>query len=350
VLSRIGSGWVTSSSSAAAQIQQQIPIIFRIDIEPDELFIDRSQRLPWKGYEGAVAFFRSIRAQMAAATKSPVRLCWFFRMDPQIAETYGSPEWAVTEYPSYVRFFEAHGDEIGLHTHPYRWVSEHDRWCLDHANQEWVDHCVRMSFASYRRIFGRDCLSFSFGDRWMNDATLTLLESLGARFEFTVEPGYEERPSHHMHELYTGFLPAYTTVPRSPYRPSRFDFRRADLSNESQIWMIPMTTGYFPHGVVRLLYYTLRGTRVRKSEFRTLNPIHNWKTFQTIIHQALDGFERPYLSMVVRADVFAKPYLLKNVRANLDWFLRRPDIERFVFATPAEALGILGLRSLETRT
>lgn len=320
-----------------------VATIFRIDVEPDGFFIDRWKQTPWKGFEGTVDFIDDARLRIAAATGAPAHFTWLFRMDPQIAEVYGRPDWAVTHYPSWPRQFVEDGDEIGLHTHAYRWIAERKRWSLDHANQVWVDHCVRISFDAFRRSFGRDCLSFSFGDRWMNNQTFELIASLGVRYELTVEPGAEERPSYHMNELFTGTLPAYANVPRYPYRPSRRDFRVAGPERTSGPWIIPMSTGYLPRGLIRTFYYAVRDREIRKGEYCTLNPMLDHRAFSTLVHRALAEGRQPFLSLVTRTDAFAEPGSLRNIRRNLDWLLRRPDIGRFRFVTPAEALTLLGL-------
>lgn len=45
--------------------------------------------------------------------------------------------------------------------------------------------------------------------------------------------------------------------------------------------------------------------------------------------------------MTVRSDGFMRRHQLRNIRANLDWLLKRSDINRFAFATPERALGML---------
>jgi hypothetical protein len=204
---------------------RKIPIILCIDVEPLEREIDRVVAKDWDGVEETFRFLSDVRPALAAATGAPVKFSWFFRMDPQIADTYGDPSWVVRRYGKIIEQLERAEDEFGLHTHAWRWDERFKRWVVDHADQEWVEHCLRMSFEAYRRAFGRSCYSFRFGDHWMNNATIDLLESLGVRFDLTVEPGMKPAPALVLKELHTGSLPDYTVTPRRPYRPAREDFQ-----------------------------------------------------------------------------------------------------------------------------
>lgn len=316
-----------------------VPFIFRIDVEPDERHVDRFNPLPWEGFERAFELLRSTREHIAAATGSPAHFVWLLRMDPQVAETHGAPQWVAERYGSHMRTLADDGDEIGLHTHAFRWLKERQRWGTDHADQAWVEHCVRMSFTAYQDAFGRQCTVFSFGDRWMSDATVHLLEALGVQFDLTVEPGHLASPSARSDD--TGTLPAYTDVPRHPYRPSYEDFRKAEPSRRQGIWMIPLVAESFPRGWVRRLYGGLRRRGGGAHKQVTLNPILDPGSFRSIVERALLRPDATVLAMTVRSDGFMRRHQLRNIRANLDWLLKRSDINRFAFATPERALGML---------
>jgi hypothetical protein len=105
-------------------------------------------------------------------------------------------------------------DEIGLHTHAWRWDDAAREWISDFADQNWIEHCVRQSFEHYPRCFNRPCRSFRFGDRWLNQQTAELIERLGARFDLTIEPGWKPEA---LLESFTGDQPDYSRAPRQPY-------------------------------------------------------------------------------------------------------------------------------------
>lgn len=218
----------------------KIPVLMCIDVEPDSRRIDPGVRKGWLGFEVAHEFFSELRLRLKAATGSPVRFNWFFRMDPQIAQTYGSAGWGATHYASLIKELRRAGDAFGLHTHAWRWNETSSEWIGDLADQEWVDRCVRMSFRSFRESFDEACLYFRFGDRWMNNATYALVEKLGARFDLTLEPGLSggllDKPL-------TGSLSDLAGVPRHPYRPSKSDFRTPGSYLKRRLWAIPLSAG-----------------------------------------------------------------------------------------------------------
>jgi hypothetical protein len=220
---------------------KRIPIAIIIDVEPDERETDLSAPRDWEGFEKTSEFFKKLRPQLENATQEAANFSWFFRMDPQIAKTYGTPEWVAKRYPELIEEFTAAGDELGLHPHAWRWDEASSDWIADLGNQEWVNHCIRMGFEAFEKSFKRPCRSFRFGNHWMNDVTLELVERLGARFELTVEPGQKK---FFVLDRYTGSLPDYLNVPRRPYRPSKRDFRQRDLWGGRKLWMIPQSTGH----------------------------------------------------------------------------------------------------------
>jgi len=146
----------------------------------------------------------------------------------------------MNRYPDILREFQVSGDEPGLHPHSWRWDETAQEWIADFSNESWIEHCVRRSFAAFEECFERPCRSLRFGDRWMNDATLALAESLGARFDLTIEPG---RKPERLPERFTGSLPDYTQAPRRPYQPSRNNFQKSGAWwRRRKIWMLPVST------------------------------------------------------------------------------------------------------------
>lgn len=217
---------------------EKIPILICIDVEPDEREISSSSRKAWKGFEKTFNWFQQLRSHLQTVTQSSVTFSWFVRMDPQVAYTYGSPEWPIRYYRDLFEELELAGDEIGLHTHAWRRDEASHQWIADMADQQWVDHCVRTSFDAFEQSLHRPCRSFRFGDHWINEATLDLVESLGARFDLTIEPGLKD---FYMPGNYTGSPPDYTSAPREPYHPSRVDFRRR-TADARTLRAIPLST------------------------------------------------------------------------------------------------------------
>jgi hypothetical protein len=218
---------------------KKIPIVICIDVEPDLRAIDPNVAADWIGFEKTFEFFGALRPRLEAVTGSAAHFSWFVRMDPQIAHTYRDPAWPIGRYRRIFDHVAARGDEIGLHTHSWRWDEGFAGWISDMGNQEWVDYCIRMSFAAFEQALNRPCQSFRFGDHWMNNATLELVERLGACFDLTAEPG---QMSLFITEPYTGSPPDYSLVPREPYRPSKLNFAECSDSRSRGLWEVPLST------------------------------------------------------------------------------------------------------------
>ncbi len=197
---------------------KKISVITCIDVEPDERLIAPNLQRDWSGFDITFEFFSHLRKRLEDATGSPVHFSWFLRMDPQIEYTYGTATWVVRRYSSLVERIKSAGDALGLHIHAWRWNENLCNWILDIADQMWVDHCVRLGFESFRASLNEPCLYFRFGDHWMNNATLALVDKLGARFDLTLEPGQK---SGHVQECFTGSFFDYSQVPQYPYRPRK---------------------------------------------------------------------------------------------------------------------------------
>jgi hypothetical protein len=322
-----------------------VPVILCVDVEPDPRLVSRAKQEPWTGYEHIQRYLDDLRAHIEARTGSPARYAWFLRMDPQIAESYGNAAWAVERYRTHLETVARLGDELGLHPHPYRWLDQEGTWLHDFANQDWVEHCLRTSMDAFADSMGRPCHLMRFGDRWLNTATVNLAEKLGIRLDLTVEPGMPAVPSPMPGELASGPLPDYRRVPRTPYTPSRTDFRRPARGYARPIRMIPLTSSHrrllwqWPLGILRRslengLHYWRQDTPLYMS--------HRWQapdTFDRMLDRALAAQQRPYLAFAIRGvdnvDIFAA------VDSCLKALLVHRAVRRFVFCGPASAQALL---------
>jgi hypothetical protein len=326
-----------------------VPVILCIDVEPDPRLVSRGTQEPWAGYEQTQRYLEGIRSRLEARTGSPVRYAWFLRMDPQIAESYGDPAWAADRYRKHLENVLRLGDEVGLHPHPYRWLHQESTWLHDFANQSWVEHCLRSSMEAFAVSLGRPCLLMRFGDRWLNTDTVNIAERLGIRLDLTIEPGMPALPSPMPGELASGPLPDYRRVPRTPYPPSRTDFRRPARGYARTIRMIPLTSSHrrwlwrWPFGVLhRALDNGLRHWR----QDTPLYMSHRWRTpdtFDRMLDRALAAQRRPYLAFAIRTVV--DPDIFSAVDMCLRALLDHPAASRFVFCGPASALALLDRES-----
>ena len=332
----------------------RIPIVMCIDIEPDERVFDPYQPKDWLGFQAGWEPLQHWRTSLSLATGSPAHFNWFVRIDPQIEYSYGAADWAITRYHRCFAAMLRAGDEIGLHPHAWRWREPERRWVSDFGDQAWIEHCVQQGFTHFERRFNRPCRSFRFGDRWLNNQTVTLLERLGAKFDLTIEPG---RKREELSESFTGVLPDYTGAQRHPYRPAAADFLQCgDWSSRRDLWHIPISTAS-PLWDCSLLS-RIRVARARfelghsprtvvwqrsepEDDYVTMNLASNHGRFRRLCDALLDEQLASFLALVLRTDAFSRNGLWKEVGRNLKYLATHPRASDFVIASPAEALEIL---------
>ena len=303
----------------------KIPILFLIDVEPNRFFTDRRNPVPWLGYEKAFEYMKSARRRLSERTGSPAKFCWGYRMDAQIRDTYGSAEWAITHYPEYFQHFLKEGDALGVHTHPYRWDEGRQSWVIDQGNPAWVEHCVRMSVEAFQRSTDRPCDFFRFGDRWMSNEAMMLLDKLGVPYDLSLEPGTKAKPTYHPGKPYTGSIPDQRGMPCTPYRPSLGNFRLPDPKKKDGLRVIPLTTALLRP---RFKFW-------KKSFYETINLYLSLGRVTSLIDQALKE-KRNYLTMVVRTNTFLEGENSGHVESILNYLLKHPLASDFKFTTPAE--------------
>jgi len=215
-------------------------------------------------------------------------------------------------------------------------------WLHDFGNQTWVEYCLTMAVDGFTKTLGRTCLSLRYGDRWLNTGTVNLAERLGIRFDLSVEPGTLPCATPGLGERASGPLPDYRRVPRAPYAPSPWDFRRAGQRDGRTLRIIPLTSAYLRLGFHPRQY--LRRVRANGVRGRLQNiPLYMWESwpapnmFDQMLHRALAAQRRPYLAFAIRT----RPDLREAIGPRIDALLTHPASSNFRFSTPAEALAEL---------
>jgi hypothetical protein len=317
-----------------------IPVILCVDVEPDGRQLERHDPAPWSGFEAVHRWLEEIRPRLAVATGAPARFSWYFRMDPQVAEVYGSPGWGATQHRRQVDTMRAQGDEPGVHPHAYRWDEAHASWVVDHGSPPWVERCVRVALAAFRETLGAPCRVFRFGDHWMSDATVALLEAEGVHIDLTLEPGMAGQPGLVADERPTGAIPDLTAVPRRPYHPSRGDFRASDPGRTDGLWMVPVTTGRLPLTLrgARAAYRWITGAPGVTLDTLALNLGLAPMLFRAVAAPALRVLELPCLVPVLHSRTGTTRRAMANLAANVDYLLAHPLRRRFRFSTPTDAV------------
>ncbi len=230
-----------AGGSARDRSRQPLPVIFAVDLEPDQREVD-NQNPSWNG---AAEFFKKLpelreKVSAIAGSNNPFVFTWLIRADPQIERTNGDTAYAFRHFAEELRAAVAAGDELGLHVHPWRWADSQGRWMQDHGNDEWINHCIQVSCDTYRNHFGKAPVTHSSGDRFMSNAVVRKLSELGVKVDLSLEllPGAIRLVDH---ELDTGCIPDTTNVPNRAYRPSAEDFRQPDPSRRDGVVLMPQS-------------------------------------------------------------------------------------------------------------
>jgi hypothetical protein len=222
--------------------RESSPLIFCVDVEPDEYFIDPSRKPDMAGFLATREILEEWRQKKQDVLARPVHFSWFVRADQPLERVCGDRFWIFSEYADVFHALRACGDTVGLHPHAYRWSDALDEWVADHGDAVWVEECARAAVEGYHGMFGYPCEAFRFGDRFMNEAVMAVLNRNGVRFDLTVEPGMAKTPAVFPDKPHAGDLPDYTAAPRSPYRPSPTDFLAPHDGLEVNTWVIPVST------------------------------------------------------------------------------------------------------------
>ncbi len=325
---------------------QKIPILILIDCEPDARETKHGISEPWRGFEIFHAFLSSWRETISERTRSQAQFAWFWRADPQIEATYVDASWAIRTYARQIDASMRYGDGLGLHTHAWRWDAAVQRWITDHGNPGWIDSCVEMSFDTFKRCFGKRCRLFRFGDGWLDNATVQLIERLGAQIDLTLEPGSVAKGSLASSELATGRIPDRRMIPTLPYHPSRKDFRVPDTSGTSTLWMMPVSTGRIPLSGVSSLREVFSSLLMPHTRTVALNLGFEPKLFRHLFGKLLRAGGRRYITVCARTDIGANKGLFDFANKNLSWLLHHPISRQFVFMSPEQAIDHLGTNRL----
>jgi hypothetical protein len=351
-------GWMARDRAQAdrrlvdgAPPDQPVPVVLCIDCEPDPRMVDPADAAPLEGYRRVQEYFTTWRDRASQLTGAPVHLNWFFRMDPQIAMSYGDPGVFVDRHSAFVERVRDAGDGLGVHPHAWRWDRAIDGWVADLANTNFVRECLEIAVDSFRSQLGHPPELLRYGDAFLNDDIIDTAERAGIRYDLTLEPGHPSRPIPETveGEVATAWLPDWRRVPRAPYHPAADDYRQP-ADTPRGIRLVPLTSGHGWLGAsiraraAAIRSHGRRGWKQRDTLYMALPYWTGTNAFGEILRRTLAAQRRPYLAFAIRTDWALRPDRRRNTERCLDALLREQQRRRLVFSTPAEACAIIDRR------
>ena len=289
---------------------EPVPTFLSIDVEPDGLELTRSASSSWTGYDAMIEFAEQMRSRLAERSGAVPTFGWYFRMDPQIGQTYGRPEYALAEYERRIARLAACGDYFGVHAHTLRWSQSHRRWVHDFSDRDWIKHATKSALDAYARWSGSPVQRFRGGAGFLTNEIIEVAEQCGAKVDLTLELGValgftwwrvasavDDSPM-------VGRYRDCRMAPRVPFRPSHGDFRIPAGAGGRSIIMVPLTTGppVRPRPPWRrLAQYLILG----RGGYEVLYPSDDWPSetfYWDLIEHQIASMDRPYVSLAIRTD------------------------------------------------
>lgn len=287
------------------------PVHLCLDVEPDDREVAGQPEADWSGTGPFLELIEQFR-KTASAAGPPVHVNWFLRLDPQIREAYGRADFAYHQYREQWERARAWGDGFGSHVHA--WHRMGDRWVADHGDPTWVGQCVEQSLDAYQQAFGQPVRMFRFGDHFLSNKVVQRLERRGVCYDLSLEPGLKSADVLKPGEAASGRLPDFTGIPRSPYFPSRLDYRKPARWWPRRIRMIPVSTG------------VADGPEVPgwgRGRYTPLNLALDTAWMTRVSEDVLADPATTHLVWVARTGDFWVPEFQANMRANLAYLAGR---------------------------
>ena len=315
----------------SSETSQRRSVLFLIDVEPDARKTCGGSG-GWEGSQKALGYLQDFRRQLEDQTRARVEFNWFLRADPQIRKTWGKTDQVADACPQLLGMIADQGDCCGIHPHLWRWNERRGEWFNDLNDPEWTAECLHTSIEAFRGIFHRRPEACRFGDRWLNQHAVDLMQASGIRYDLTIEPGLPDEAIFDDPHA-TGRLPDYRGTPREPYQPSPDNFMvpAHGQANHGSLWMVPLTTTPPVWRLMRRPPYLLKASRPPNLSLRSGYVLPHLRT-------QLDLVTDVPLTMVVRSGDLAKGHFLGNFLQTTRQFVKHPALPGCEFTSPATAV------------
>ena len=214
-----------------------VSLVLSCDVDPDRPGVvdgTPADRLAWRGMtEGIPALKAALRGVADDAGREPV-FTWLLRADEQILQLEGAYGWVARAHQPLLASLRQSGDELGWHPHFWRRPLHLDRWEQELSDEEWQVTMLRRAHAEVAAGFAGPPRTVRMGWSYHNNRTYAALEDLSVEVECSAIPGYRTLTARGPGggAIRENLFDWYRT-PRTPYRPSRADYRRPAGNGEA---------------------------------------------------------------------------------------------------------------------
>jgi hypothetical protein len=208
-------------------------IVISCDTDPDRAgFLDGIPPggLAWRGASEGIPAVKDLVGGLTDSKGGGPVFTWLLRADDQIRQVHGAYAWFARTHGSLLRALQESGDELGWHPHFWRRETETGRWFQEVEDVDWQVDMLHQAHRDLSACLPGPPRSVRMGWAYHNNRTYHALEDLGLAADFSAIPGLR---------TFTGKPPArgenfydWYPTPRTPYRPSRADYRRARRGQE----------------------------------------------------------------------------------------------------------------------
>jgi len=200
------------------------------------------KKLGWKSINN-VQEIKQICNSVKDSKSNTAKITWFTRSDEHLKIIFNDYAYPLRNFWDLWKQLRHQGDEIGWHSHLWRWSNQNKCWYQEVSDNKWISHCLEKGYKEFIELT-KNVTSTRMGWGFHNNFTMKKINDLGLIVDLSASPGLkhvgspDERGSH--------FLNSYdwSITQDHPYLPSLQDYRRPAEKNEQSldILEIPVTT------------------------------------------------------------------------------------------------------------
>lgn len=265
-------------------MKKEVIVIICCDTEPDQpeyggmSYDTHRGKHTWRGVEEGIPKAKEIANLVRDSEGRNAKITWFLRSDDQMNELYGDYAWMVKNFLDLWRELEHEGDEIGWHSHLWRWDKNNTTWYPEVEDEIWIENCLKKGYTSFLDYFNP--ASVRMGWDFSNNFIMRKLNELGIMVDLSALPGQKSIGCKGKSPY--SVCPDWEITSEHQYFPSKYDFRRDAVEDEESlnILEIPVTCFKVPlpwyiKRLFRRIYMPKKGFPVGKKNAVTTT-IHSY--------------------------------------------------------------------------